>query len=205
VAKGLDLLGVLHEPTFGSPLQHRIRPDITILPLDASKLSHFTQRDLIFFKMIDVRELDVSELSDPDFYTGKVKTNPIRDALFIVLSVVAKSAAALLVKRYLREVPGFWRMYAQPYTGSLSHFDLSGLLGENKPFDKEMRVWIVELPNRNWHVIYAAEGTLVFLTFAFNDRRRLLREIKDTHADAHTFYFAGTCINELLVAGWHEV
>ena len=205
VAKGLDFLSILNEPTLGSPLQLRAHPDITILPLDSTNFSHFTRRDLTFFKMIDAREFDVSELSDPDFYTGRVKTNPIRDVLPVVLSVLAKSAAALLVKRHLQELPDFWRIYAHPYTGDLSQFDLSELLGESKPFDKELRVWVVELPNSNWHVIYAAKDTLVYLTFAFNDRRRLLRELKTTHAGAHTFNFTGKCINELLVVGWHEV
>ena len=155
--------------------------------------------------MIDVRELDVSELSDPGFYTGKIKTNPIREALPLVLSVLAKSAAALLIKRYLNVVPNFWRIYAQPYIGDLSQFDLSEIVGDSKPFDRGLRVWVIELPHGNWHVVYAAEDTLIYLTFAFNDRRRLLLELKASHPDAHTLKFSGTCVNELLVSGWHEV
>lgn len=205
VAKALDLLSVLNSPDAGGALQHRQHESITILPIDASKLSHFTQRDLAYFKLIDARRSDIESMSNPNFYAGHQKTNPTRSALTTVLSVLAKSAAALLVKRYFRGIPPIWRIYVQAYSGDLTDFDLADILGENKPFDKELRAWVVELPNNNWHVIFAANDTLVFFTFAFSDRNQLLREIKDAHPDAHTLRFVGTSLNELLVAGWHEV
>ena len=120
VAKALTLLRVLHSPQMNSPLQHAVHPDISILPLDASLLAEFTPRDLRFFKILDVTQIDSAELSNPAFYVGKQKANPIREALPVVLSVLAKSAAALLVKRYLSDVPIVWRIYAQAYNGNLT-------------------------------------------------------------------------------------
>jgi hypothetical protein len=204
-AKALDLLSVLHAPNTGGPLQHRTHAGISILPLDASRLSHFTERDRRFFKLIDARQVDVATLSDPDFYSNHTKTNPTRDALIVSLSVLAKSAAALLVKRHLGSVPSFWRIYAQAYIGDLTTLDFSELLGTHKPFDTELQVWVVELPSNNWHVIYAAKDTLVFFTFVFGDRARALRELIAAHSNAETLKFLGTSINELLVSGWHKV
>jgi hypothetical protein len=205
VAKALDLLGVLDESQVDSPLQHRTHAEISILPIDASKLSHFTDRDIKFFKIIDAREADVAAFSDPSFYAGHVKTNPTRDALLVSLSVLAKSAAALLVKRHMKAVPRLWRIYAQAYAGDLTTLDFSELLGETKPFDSNLRAWVIELPDNNWHVIYAAKGMLVFFTFAFSDRARLLRELMDAHADADTLKFLGSSINEILTSGWTKV
>lgn len=205
VAKALDLLGVLNESQTDSSLQHRVHAEISILPIDASKLSHFTDRDIKFFKIIDARDKDVAALSDPSFYAAHVKTNLTRDALLVSLSVLAKSAAALLVKRHLKAVPRLWRIYAQAYTGDLTTLGFSELLGETKPFDSHLRAWAVELPGNNWHVIYAAKGMLVFFTFAFSDRARLLKELMDAHPDADTLKFLGSSINEILTSGWSKV
>jgi hypothetical protein len=205
VSKGLDLLRVLHGPRIGGPLQHKHYPSISILPLDASLLSHFTARDLKFFKIYDARQCDVASFSDPDFYAGKVKVNPVRHALRTSLSVLAKSAAALLVKRYMKAIPTVWRIYSNAYAGDLSGLDFSEFLGEHKPFDAELRIWVVELPEQNWHVIYAAKGTLIFFTFAFNGRTRVLRHLDTAHGDADTLKFVGTSINELMTSGWRLI
>lgn len=205
VSKALDLLRVLHDPCTGGPLQHKWYPDISILPLDESQLSHFTARDLQFFNICDAHQRDVTSFSDPNFYAGLVKTNPAHDALRASLSVLAKSAAALLVTRYLEAIPVVWRIYAQAYAGDLSGLNFSELLGDHKPFDTELRVWAVELPERNWHVIYAAKGTLIFFTFAFNSRTQVLRHLDAAHGDVETLKFVGTSINELMTSGWRLI
>lgn len=204
VTKALELLSILHSSEMSAPMQHRLHEGITILPLDASKLAHFTSKDLRFFKLIDARDVDTRTLRDPAFYLDKPKTNPVREALKVALSVLAKSAAALLVKRNLRSTPPVWRIYAQPYVGDLSRLDLSELVGETKPFDTELRAWIVPLPNNNWQVVYAAKQTLVFFTFVFADRLRAFEAIRAAHSGAETFKFLGTNINELLISGWHK-
>lgn len=203
VAKGLKLLSVLHSPET-APLQHAVHPEITVLPLDASKLSGVSPRDLRFFKLIDSRSTAPSEFSDPAFYVGRVKTDPLRDALLVVLSVLAKSAAALLVKRHLTTVPLVWRVYAQPYIGDLTDYDLGDLLGDSLPFDTGVRAWVAPLPNGNYQVIYAASDALIYFTFAFNDRRRLLGEVTAAHAEAETWVFVGTRLVQLMTAGWRR-
>lgn len=203
VATALKLLSALHSPDLQAPLQHAQHPDITILPLDASLLADFNARDLRFFKLIDATGADPADFSDPNFYLDKVKTNPVRDALPIVLSVLAKSAAALLVKRHIATVPKVWRIYAQPYIGDLTEYDLAQLLGESLPFDAGVRAWVAALPNGNYQVVYAAKDTLIYFTFAFNDHRRLLREVVAAHADADTWVFIGTSLSQLMTAGWH--
>lgn len=60
VSKALDLLRILHGLHIGGPLQHTQQPNISILPLNASQLSHFTTRDLQFFKIYDARQSDAA-------------------------------------------------------------------------------------------------------------------------------------------------
>ena len=88
VSKALDLLCVLNSPDLWKPLQHRLDASITMQPIDASKLSHFTPKDLIHFQLIDARQADTATLSDPDFYAGRKKINPMRGPLLTALSVV---------------------------------------------------------------------------------------------------------------------
>jgi hypothetical protein len=204
VSKALDLLGILCAPSAASPLQLRDHPDITIFPLDASTLLHFTPRDLRFFKFNDARNVSLADLRNPSFYAGCVKTNPTRDALFVALSVLAKSAAALLVKRHLRATPPCWRIYAQAFSGDTNRLDFAEFLGDAKPFDNDVRVWVKEMENDNWFVVYAAKGVLVYFVFAFRDRARLLEFFRSSNPEAETVKFVGTSINELLVLGWRS-
>jgi hypothetical protein len=205
VSKALDLLSVLNDPSAGGALQHVLHEEIIILPVDASKLPYFTKRDLQFFKINDARAVPIESFSNPEFYAGQVKANPNCISMLVALNVLAKSAAALLVKRHLDSIPNYWRIYANPYSGDTSGLDFAELVGVTRPFDTNLRIWVAELPNSNWHVIYAAKDALVFFTFAFSNRARLLHKIKTTHSDADTLKFMGTSINELLVSGWHKV
>ncbi len=203
VSKALDLLHVLHSPLAAGPLQHRQHSDISILPIDASLLPNFSARDLTFFNIHDMRNGDIALLSDPTFYVGKTKTNPIRIALFTSLSVLAKSAAALLVKRQLGSIPLLWRICAQAYEGNLS--DLVSAEIEGKRFDNGLSARIEELPQGNWHVTYAAKGTLALFAFAFHGRTRVLRHLVTANRDANTLVFSGTSINELMTTGWRQI
>lgn len=204
-SKALDLLRVLNSPRMENPIQHAEHSDISILPIDASLLPHFTARDLKFFEIIDVRNTDIASLSDPNFYADKVKTNPTRSALSASLSVLTKTAAALLIKHHLGTPPSFWRIYAKAYAGNLSGLDLSVFPGLQLSLDAELRVCISELPDENWLVAIAAKDTLVFLAFAFSKRNRVLKELSESRKDSETYVFVGTCISELLITGWRVV
>lgn len=203
VSKALDLLRVLHSPLSAGPLQHRQHSDISILPIDASLLPNFGARDFKFFNIYDMRDSDIASFSDPTFYVGKTKANPIRNALFTSLSVLAKSAAALLVKRQLGFIPSLWRIYAQVYEGDLSEFDSAETVGGR--FDNGLSAHIEELPQGNWHLTYAAKGTLVLFAFAFCGRMQVLRHFVTANMDADTLVFSGANINELMTTGWRQI
>jgi hypothetical protein len=80
-----------------------------MMAINSDCLNEFTQRDLTFFKFIDVRKNSIADFSTSAFFSGKPKTNPMRDALFTSLAVLTKSAAALLVARHLCKIPPRWK------------------------------------------------------------------------------------------------
>lgn len=54
-------------------------------------------------------------------------------------------------------------------------------------------------------MIYAAKDTLVFFTFAFNSRTRMLHHLDSAHGAADTLKFVGTNINKLMTSGWRMI
>jgi hypothetical protein len=204
VTKAIQLLGVLASNDGVLIRQHRQEPDIKIMAWDASKLEGFTERDLRFFKMIDVREEDYETFTNPDFLKGKQKTNAVQKATSIALSVLVKSAAAILVKRKIFSVPKKWKIYAVPYFGASSTTDFDNIMGETKPFDIGVKAWVKLLEQKNWLVLYKADTILVFFVFSFSVLDPLKR-LRRTFPDAEIFRFFGTSIRDLLTRGWVKV
>ena len=205
VTKALDLLEVLADKKNYLTLQNRQHPEITIQALDASKLPSLTQKDLEFFKMIDVRDSDVRSLNDPDFYRDKPKTNPTRDALYVALSVLTKSAAALLIKRKIHSVPKSWKVYAIPYSGASDQLDFDEVVGETQPFENGIKAWIRQLDDyQDWLVLYRAKSLLVYLIFVFEDHDPL-PFLKHKYPESEIHLFSGAAINDMLAKSWHKV
>ena len=102
------------------------------------------------------------------FFSGKPKANAIRDALFVALAVLTKSAAALLVARHLHEPPSSWKVLAIPYIGATDAHDFDAILGDTKPFDVGVKVWLRRFESGDWFALYRARNVLVFLLFRFS-------------------------------------
>ncbi|WP_149332434.1 HNH endonuclease [Halopseudomonas laoshanensis] len=205
MVNALELLEFLAGNNGHSTYQHRTRPEILIQAWDASKLPNFTERVLSFFKLIDVRESDAAAWSEPEFFRDKSRTNPTRDALHVALSVLTKSAAALLIKRKIHTVPPTWQVYAIPYSGATDALDFDHLLGDTKPFEAGVKVWLHQLDGGpDWLVLYRAKSVLVYLIFVFG-HHNALATLKEHFPEADIHEFVGTAINDLLTVGWHKV
>lgn len=204
-AKALDLIAVLYDENCVSAYQHKDDPSIQVMALKSECLENFARRDLEFFKFIDVRGNDISEISDLSFFPGKPRTNPWRDSLFIALAVLTKSAAALLVSRYLRELPSRWRVLAIPYSGAAEAFDIDDLLGDTKPFDTGVKVWIRPFDSSNWFVLYRAQSLLVFFLFAFSSSDTIWNGMVERFPDAGHLSFSGNRLTELIGYQWQMV
>lgn len=204
-SKALDLIAVLNDEACVSKLQHKDDSSIQIMAINSDCLKVFTQRDLQFFKFIDVRDISVAKFSSPSFFAGKPKANPIRDSLFVALSVLAKSAAALLVSRKLQRLPSRWRVLALPYTGASNEHDFDSIFGDTKPFDIGVKVWIRPFDEKNWFTLYRAQNLLVYFLFSFSETNEFWNEMLARFPDTERLAFEGAKLNELVDYKWRRV
>lgn len=205
VSKAIDFIIFLESEDTQVAFRHRGRPDVEMQVIDASKLPGFTQRDIDFFKMIDVREIDQQDWSNPEFFRAKPRTNLKRDLIRVALSVLAKSAAALLVKRGLKFVPKEWRIYAIPHIGAGDETNFDEIMGPALPFATGFHAWMKMIDEGpDWMVIYRAKSVLIYFIFVFGIHNAAAR-LKEDFSDAQVFEFTGEALNELLRRGWRQV
>jgi hypothetical protein len=203
--KALTLIRVLHDDDCVLKRQHRDNPDIVVLALNSSCLPNFTKRDLAFFQFTDVREKEHGEWSNPAFFQDKPKTNALKQALYIALAVLTKSAAALLVARHLQTVPSSWRVVAIPYFGKDNVIDFDKLLGDTKPFDVGLKVWIRQMEKGDWFAIYKARDVVLYLLFWFSGDRDHIEGIARIFSDADRLLFEGNNLMDLVGYEWRKV
>lgn len=203
--KALSLIRVLHDDSCFVTRRHRDDPNIVIQAINSDYLRDFSQQDLRFFKFIDVRHEDISEWSKPSFFANKPKTNPLEQSLFVSLAVLTKSAAALLVSRQLKTLPTQWRIIAIPYYWKDNTMDFDELVGDTKPFDIGVKVWLHEVNNGNWWAIYKASDVVVFLFFWLSGICSDLAEILPFRSDAQCFEFQSMRLIDLVGYQWKQI
>lgn len=203
--KALQLIPVLHDKGCVATYQHKEDPSLTMMAINSDCLKQFTRQDLGFFKFIDVRNSSIEEFSKPEFFSKSSKTNPVRDALFVALAVLTKSAAALLVGRHLAEVPHRWRVLAIPYTGASDALDFDALIGNTKPFDVGVKIWLRRFESGDWFALYRAQSMLVFFLFRFSDNDTIWKGMLERFPNTERLSFEGTNLNELIDYKWQRV
>lgn len=112
VRKALQLWGALHDSSAALLRPAPGNPNARVLALNEERLPGFRPRDFRFFGIHDARNDSVASFYDPEFYADKPQADLRRTMRCTALSVLAKSAAALLVRRYLDDVPS--RMLSVP-------------------------------------------------------------------------------------------
>ncbi len=198
--KAIKLITVLNNENCVS--LHKDKP---IMVLNSDCFKEFNQRDLKFFKFIDVRESSVEDISQSSFYTDKQKANPKRDALFTLLAVLTKSVAALLVARHLHEVPPRWKVLAIPYTGTTEAVDFDEFFGNTKPFDLGVKVWVKQTNTGDWFAAYKTQNILVYFLFKFSGTDTFWNGMAERFPDADCFCFESDNLNALIDYQWGKL
>lgn len=204
-SKALKLIEVLHDPNCRLEFQHKDDPSVRMMAINSECLKDFTKRDLVFFKIIDVRESDAPEFLSLSFLSDKPRATPIRDAIFVALAVLTKSAAALLVARYLHETPSFWEVLAIPYTGAKGAHDFDAILGDTKPFDIGVKIWPRRFESGDWFVLYRAHNVLVFFLFRLSNSKENWNGMLIRFQDSERLSFKGGQLTSLIGYEWQRV
>ena len=202
VRKALQLWGALHDSdaTFQRPAPGN--PNARVLALNEEKLPGFRPRDLRFFGIHDARNDSVASFDYPEFFAGKPRADLRKTMLCTALSVLAKSAAALLVRRYLAVVPSNWDIVCVPRMGDVTRVDLSSFFGETKPFASDIRVWAKEFEASSWLLLYATGTVMVWCFFLMDDDRNLVDEIRRRLPSDQCLQFQGRTLMDLVGYDW---
>lgn len=202
-SKALEIIAVLNDENCPPIFQHKDDPSIVMMGVNSECLKDFTDRDLRFFKFIDLRNKGIKEFWSPSFFSDKPKTDPMRDSLFVALAVLTKSAAALLVARHLCKVPNRWRVLAITHSGT-EGIDFDDVLGITMPFDIGVKVWLKHLGPGYWLATYSVRDILVIFLFRFSDSAYLWDHTIREFADVGPLYFEGTQLVELIDYQWRR-
>lgn len=170
--------------------------DQTAMALNPDCFPGFTDRDRKFFKIIDARDFEVSDLKKADFYINKPKTDLKKSAFNVALSVLSKSGAALLYSRKLSRLPSKWRIVAATFTGA-EDLDFDQALGETQAFDLGVKAWLKVTEAGDWLVIYKSDGVLAYLLYWFSGSDTSIDLIKPLTEEADLMYFEGDKLIEL--------
>lgn len=173
--------------------------------INSDCLKSFTNRDVAFFRIIDGRDRSIEDLGSPEFFQDKPKTNPFKEALFVPLAVLAKSAAALLVARYLNQPPPSWPILAIPYSGATVATDFDAMFGDTRPFDIGVKVWLKACHSGDWFVAYRAQNVLVFFLFHLSGSQEFWDGILARFQDTERLCFEGTRLVDLIAYEWRRV
>ena len=202
VRKALQLWGALHDSnaTFSRPAPGN--PKARVLVLNEEKLPGFRPRDLRFFGIHDARNDSMSGFDDPGYYADKPQADLRRTMRCTALSVLAKSAAALLVKRYLADVPSNWDIVCIPRMGDVTRVDLSSFFGETRPFASDIRVWAKAFEAGSRLLLYATGTVMVWFFFLMDGDRNLVDEIRRRSPSDQCFQFQGRTLMDLVGYDW---
>ena len=205
VRKALQLLGALHDSstTLVRPVPGGAKG--CVIALNEEKLPGFGPRDFRFFGFHDARRDLVASFDDPEYYADKPRADVRKTVLCTTLSVLAKSAAALLASRYLADLPSKWNIVCVPQAGDATGADLSSFFGETRPFALDIRVWTKRFGASSWASIYATGTVMVWFFFLMDDDRNLVEGIRERFPREECLQFQGRSLMDLVGHDWPPV
>ncbi len=194
--RALQLLGIDNQIYVNSK-----NPEIKIQTFKKEELNSFSKEDFKFFGLIDTPYENWAP--NPDFFKDKKPVNVLERALNIALSVLTKSAAALLVKRYQISPKSEWNILCMPYKLQKATDDFDSIFGKTKPFDIGIKIWIKKYKNsEDFFVRYKNEKMLLIIVFTFSQDETCLKACIETFQEAGKFLFKSPKLMDLVNYDW---
>ncbi len=203
--RALELIDALHRPECAKAFTHPKDPSISLMAISSDCLKNFRPSDLRYFKIDDRSAHRSTAIPPASEFVNAQNVNPYRQSLFVALAVLLKSAAALLIKRKLPNVPSTWQVMAVPFVGDAGSVDFDDLFGKTMPFSAKVNVWAGILTTDDALVIYRADRVLVYFFFKFSRRHDGWRRMRSQFVEQDRLRFDGGCIRDVLHSGWKRV
>ncbi|MGA9365536.1 MAG: hypothetical protein WBW16_14325 [Bacteroidota bacterium] len=200
--KALRLLEALHRDDAFKV--RRDNPNFRVAAINSSWFKDFTQQDIEFFKLIDLAGVAYEDWTHGDHLSDKQMINPFQIPTNIALSTLAKSTAAFLVKRHGFPRDAHWRILALPFYAHDKDFDLDSLLGNIKPLEVGIKLWLKSDGN-GWFAGYKQNRFLVIFCIesAASDLFRLIKtQLNSVLQDTSCLFFDSDKLINLVGYHW---
>lgn len=206
VRKAIELLEIFNNPKSYSRFQSVENPDIQLFALNSDFLSNLSKQERDFFKIIDVRDKKYSDWTNPEYLRSQEEIDPFKIPCNTALSVLGKSAAAILVKRYnISPANSPWRILSILNYTEDENIDLSTQFGKVKPFDERIELYIKIYENSSdYFVVFRYDSILVYMFFAFDTGYKNIKTIKELFSDQWLLLFEKDTLVELKDFNWLE-
>ena len=203
--KALQLLRALYDEDSIKVITSQSQPNIAAYAINSQFFSNFTSDDIKFFRFTRVNAKIAAEDIDPANYFRSNDVNPLKFALSTSLSVLAKSAAALLLNGHLQHLPQRWAIFALPFLANLSHQDIESVFPGRAPYDTEVSVWIDPIGDGDYTVVFRAHGIFVIFLFQFSLLAELVAAVRKRFPSADCVAFSGTALMDLVGYEWQKI
>ena len=194
--KALHLLEILYSP---NTLIGHLR-DLPIVAINSSSLPEFTSNDVAFFKFNDTSNLPYKDFTSSDYFSDKEKINPFRIPTNIALSTLAKSTAGFLIKRFGYPQNSRWRILAIPYYAEDDDFSFDEIMGNVKPLEVGIKVWI-KPENNGWLAVYKFNRFLVYFCFE-PTASTYFQQLKKKFVNIDCLFFESDKLIDLINYDW---
>lgn len=202
--KALILLSVLFDENCFIKRFYKGDPNLGLLAFNSRYLKGFSKWELEFFKINDVRNKKYKSWADISYLKKLDKVDPRRTPANIAITVLTKSAAALLVSRNNVLPDSYWRIAVYPGFDKDGNADFDNLFGQTKPFDIGVKVWIKEVSKADYLVIYKYENFIAFYHFSLSDDIALQQVLPSIFEREHIVHFKSNYLLDLIGYDWYE-
>ena len=177
--------------------------NISIQVFKKEEIQTFTKKDLDFFGLVDTTNIDYDDWAhDNNFFKDKRRIIPLERPLNTALSVLTKSAAALLIKRFNISPKSYWNVLCIPYQVPNS-INLDSIFGNTKPFEIGVKIWIKKFDNNlDYIACYKNEKVFSIIVFSFSQDKKYLKYCSNEFQEAERLLFESPKLIDLVNYNW---
>ncbi|MCH8957622.1 hypothetical protein IIA28_20265 [candidate division KSB1 bacterium] len=179
-------------------------PNLGLLALDSRHITGFSNKELEFFKMNNVSDMEYKSWANISYLEKLDKVDPRRIPANIAITVLAKSVAALLVSRNSALPDSHWKIAVYPGFDKEGNADFDNLYGHTKPFDFGVKVWIKDVSKKDYLVIFKYEKFIAFYHFNFSDEIALQQVLPSIFAKENIVHFQSSSLLDLIGYDWYD-
>lgn len=198
--KALQLLKLLFHQKY-LLRQKKGEPELRIMAITENDLNGFSNSDLEYFGLIDGRKLPYSEITNSAFFKDKQQIDPFKKPVNVALTVLAKSAAALLFKRHSFYPLDSWNIFAISFLGD-PVIDYDPILGETKPFYPGVKAWIKQYENGDWFCAYKLNELNVYFIFPKSEDLSNINDLKQILPEYDIMFFQSKKLTDMVGYEW---